>query len=193
MPLSIIRQFNWLDILAIILLIRIGYIAAKTGISVEGFKFLGTTAAVYLALHYYLLLAGFIKKIFSLSQAPIELLELFSLVLLALLGYLALVLVRVLFFRLVKVEVVPNLSRFVGLSLGLIRAALVISLLIFALIVSGNGYFNRSVDKSYLGRKFSVIAPNAYNLMFQSLVSKFNPQEKMNGAALESQEGISKK
>jgi hypothetical protein len=29
--------------------------------------------------------------------------------------------------------------------------------------------------------------------MFQSLVSKFNPQEKMNGAALESQEGISKK
>jgi uncharacterized membrane protein required for colicin V production len=101
--------------------------------------------------------------------------------------------VRVLFFRLVKVEVVPNLSRFVGLSLGLIRAALVISLLIFALIVSGNGYFNRSVDKSYLGRKFSVIAPNAYNLMFQSLVSKFNPQEKMNGAALESQEGISKK
>ena len=54
MVIEFLKGLNWVDVFVVILLIRITYIAVKTGLSVEVFKSLGTVCAVYLALHYYI-------------------------------------------------------------------------------------------------------------------------------------------
>ena len=55
--LSILRQFNWLDILALVIVIPIAYIAFKLGFTAEIFKLPGTLLGLYLAFHYYSLFA----------------------------------------------------------------------------------------------------------------------------------------
>ena len=48
-----LKQINWVDIFAVILLIRVCYISIKTGFLTEIFKLLGTVCAILLACHYY--------------------------------------------------------------------------------------------------------------------------------------------
>ena len=55
--LSILRQFNWLDILALVIVIRIAYIAFKLGFTAENIKLPGTLLGLSFAFHYYSLLA----------------------------------------------------------------------------------------------------------------------------------------
>ncbi len=184
MLLDIIKQFNWLDILLIIILFRMGYISMKTGIPVVFFKLLGTLVAVYLSLHYYTNLSGLLAQRLPVNKEkmPLELLNLLSFIFLAIAGYLILLPPRVVFSRFIKMEATPNLNKWGGLVLGIARGFLLVGLVTFMLVISGSGYLKKSVTNSYLGRRAFYVAPNTYTWLWNKITSKFMTGEKLNEA-----------
>jgi len=185
MQLETIRQFNWVDIFVVILLLRIGYIALKSGLTIELFKLLGIILATYLSLHYYISWAGFMQGLGAMKKIPLEFLSFVSFLTLAVLGYLVFVVLRSLFYRFIKMEAVPNLNKWGGFILGIARGILLVSLIMFILAISPIGYFKNSVNGSYLGKRIIKFSPTTYSLIWNNLASKFMAKEKFNEAVLE--------
>ncbi len=191
--LNIIKQINWIDIFVIILLVRICYIAGEHGLLLESFKFLGTLSAVYLSLHYYKGLSDSIQNSIGLEDPPTHLFNLFSVIILAIIGYGIFALLRKGFSKLVKMEAEAHLNRWGGLVLGIIRGFLFSSLIIFIFVVSDSEYLNKSVISSYSGEYVFKIAPATYSSLWNNFFSKFMPQEKLNEAIPELEKLESKK
>jgi len=131
MLLDILRQFKWLDVVLVILFIRVCYSALKNGFSVELFKFLGTLSAIFLSLHYYTFLSDMIQKRANLNGMPLEFLDFFVFLLLALLGYFIFVALRIFLCRFMKLEAVPVFNKWGGLALGLLRGFFLVGLVSF--------------------------------------------------------------
>ena len=72
MVMSIFKQFNYIDIIILILLFRICYISVKTGIAIEFFKLLGVLSAIYIASHYYTSLSDIIRRHYMPKIIPLE-------------------------------------------------------------------------------------------------------------------------
>ncbi len=192
MLLGIIKQFNWVDILVIIILFRIGYIAIKNGLLWEFFKLLGTILAVYLSLHYYTLLSDMMgQRLPSIKEkAPLEFLDFLSFVVLAIIGYLIFVSLRIVFHRFIKMEAVPNLNKWGGLVLGIGRGFLLAGLITFMLAISSINYLRNSVNDSYSGRQLFKVVPNTYSWLWNNIASKFMTGEKFNKTILEVQKDL---
>ena len=191
MLLDIIKQFNWLDIIVVIILFRICYIAVKSGLLVELFKILGTLLAIYLSLHYYTMLSDFFRNRIAVKSLPLEFLDFLSFTVLAILGYLIFVSLRDLFYHFIKMEAVPQLSKWGGLILGMGRGILLGGLIIFMLMISSVSYLKNSVKDSYSGKRLFKVAPATYSALWDNLMSKFATKEKFNSTILEVQKYIS--
>lgn len=189
--LNIFKQFNWVDILAIILLFRIGYIAIKNGLSVELFKLLGTILAIYLSLHYYTLFSGWLVRA-DAKPATVAFLNLTSFLVLAILGYLVFLLLRVIFYRFIKMEAVPRLNKWGGFVLGILRGFLLTGLIVFMLVASNIDYLKSCVKDSYLGRYLFKVAPKTYACLWNGFASKFMTKEKFNKTVLKLKEDLAK-
>lgn len=189
MVLEALKQFNWVDILAIIILFRICYISLKLGLKAEFFKLLGTVVAIYLSLHYYTtfsdLLVG--RAPFTKERIPLEFMDFLSFASLAVLGYLVFVSLRVLFYRFLKMETVEELNLWGGFILGIVRGLLLIGLIIFMFGISSINYLKNSVINSYSGSYLFKIAPATYELLWKGLASKFMENEKFNQTIIEVQ------
>ncbi len=193
MGLEIARQFNWVDILVIILLLRIGYIAIKNGIAAEFFKLPGIISAIYLSLHYYTALSDWIKSyVFAKQKMPLRFLDFLVCLVLAIIGYLIFVLLRSIFCRFVKMEAVPTLSKWGGLVLGVARGFLLVSLVVFMLAISSISYLKNSVKNSYSGQQLFNVATGTYSWLFNAVASKFIPGEKFNKTIFEDQEDLTR-
>lgn len=191
MILNIIRQFNWVDIFVIILLFRICYIAIKSGFVVELFKSLGTVLAIYLSLHYYTALADLVTRYLSIKESmPLEFLDFIAFIILVIIGYFIFVILRQVFSQLIKTEAAPNLNRWGGLALGIVRGILFSGLIIFILVISCVGYFKGSAQSSYLGKRLFKVAPTTYTKLWNGIASKFMTKEKFNQTILEVQENL---
>jgi len=190
--LQVIRQFNWVDIFVIILLFRICYIAIKNGLVSELFKLSGTILAVYLSLHYYTFLSDIVRQRFITQKLSLEFLDFLCFVFLAVLGYLALVILRQVFSYFIKMEALPLLNKWGGLILGISRGFLLSSLVIFVLFISSITYLKNSVIDSYFGRRLFKIAPTTYGKVWFGFASKFIPQEKYNSTIQEVEQGLKK-
>jgi uncharacterized membrane protein required for colicin V production len=187
MPADILKGLNWLDIFVIIILIRECYIASKTGLPIEIFKFLGTVAAIYIGLHYFTVLSDSLALRFPYfkEQAPLQFLDFLSCAILAIIGYVIFLSLRIAFHRFIKMEAVPDLNRWGGLILGLARGFLTVSLIIFVMLLSTVTYFKKSVAGSYSGKQLFQIAPDTYSWLWNNVTSKFMTSEKFNNAVLE--------
>ena len=184
--LSYLRQLNWVDIFLVILLIRICYIAVKTGFSTEIFKLLGTVYAIFLACHCYSRLSILLSKTIP-PAVKIEpsVLSFFTFLILAFLGYFIFVLIRLLFTILIKIEAVSLLNHWGALILGMIRSCLFVSLLLFMAVLSNNDYFKKSLTDSFLGPKLFKLAPKVYISLWDNLMSRFMDKKAFNKAVFE--------
>lgn len=191
--LNILKQFNWVDIFFVILLIRICYVAIKNGFSVELFKLLGTLSAIYLSLHYYIIFSDYIVGRIGEKFIPLEYLTFLSSIALAILGYLIFMLLRKVFSRFIQMEAVPNLNKWGSLILSMMRSFLCVSLLIFILVIAPGGYFRNSLNNSYSGKRLFKIAPTTYTWLWNSIMSKFRTQEKFNETIFEFQTSLTEK
>jgi uncharacterized membrane protein required for colicin V production len=192
MLLDIVKQFNWLDILLIIILFRITYVAMKMGIPVDFFNLLGTIIAVYLAMHYYTDLSDVLVQRLPVSKEkmPLEFIDFLSFVFLAIVGYFILLSFRFLFSHFIKMETTPNLNKWGGLVLGMARGFLLTSLITFMLVISSSAYLKKSVVNSYLGRRLFNAAPNTYVWLWNKVASKFMTREKLNKTVPEVQKDL---
>ena len=180
-----ITQFNFVDIIIVILSLRICYIAFKMGLPVELFKFFGIIFATYIALHYYTNLSDLLQRWFLPKAMPLEFLDFLIFMILAVGGYLGFVVLRSMLYRFIKLEASPMLSQFGGLILGIVRAFFTAGLLVYILMISSVKYLNDSVKSSYLGNRCYAVAPQTYNRLWDNIVSKFSAKEKLNPTVAE--------
>jgi uncharacterized membrane protein required for colicin V production len=185
--LNTLRQFNWVDIFAVVILLRVCYIAIKGGFLNELFKTLGTVSAIYLSLHYYTGLSDFIREHLPFKNIPLDFLDFIFFIVLAITGYLLFVILRLAILKFINMEPIPKLDKWGGLVLGITRAFLLTSLIIFTLLISTIAYFKKSVVNSYSGEYLSKIAPSVYTGLWDGVASKFMTKEKFNQTVTEVQ------
>ncbi|MDD5108678.1 MAG: CvpA family protein [Candidatus Omnitrophica bacterium] len=191
--IDIIKQFNIVDIIIIILALRICYISFQMGLPIELFKFLGIIFTTYISLHYYTSLSDIARRWFLPKEMPLEFLDFLIFIILALGGYLVFVILRNTFYHFIKLEASPRISQFGGLILGFVRAFFTVGLLVYILIISSVKYLNNSVKHSYLGSKVYMVAPQTYGWLWQGIVSKFSSKEKFNSTVTEVTERFNRK
>ena len=180
MILDLFAKFNFLDFIILIVAFRICYIAAKTGLSFEIFKFLGVIFSIYIALHYYVSLSDLIQRRFFYEVMPVEFMDFLIFILLILIGYLFFVILRNLLSRFIKLDPLSKINQLLGLILGIGRGYLVIGLVSFILVISSVSYLSNSVKHSYLGSRAILILPQEYGWLWNNIFSKFFTQEKYN-------------
>jgi len=185
MILSTLRQFNWVDIFVVVILIRVCWAAIKGGFLAELFKTLGTISAIYLSLHYYIVLSDSIRERISAKNVPLDFLDFVFFIVLAITGYLLFVILRQAVLKFINMEPIPQLNKWGGFGLGVIRAFLLTGLLIFMLLISSISYLQKSVVNSFSGEYFSKIAPGVYGSLWNGVASKFMTKEKFNQTVLE--------
>jgi uncharacterized membrane protein required for colicin V production len=183
--LELSGRLNWVDILVFIVFLRLVFISLRQGLGIEFFKLLATICGAYLALHYYFLLASFLNGRAASKSQPELFLELTAYALLFFLGYLFFWALRFFTFRFLSAEVNSELSKWGGLVFGVLRAFLLSSLILFAILVPKSAYFKESVRYSLSGNYFLKVAPSVYTFIWESIVSKFNSGEEYNSAVRE--------
>ena len=193
MTLGILAKFNFLDFIILIVLFRICYIAAKMGLSIEIFKFIGVIFATYIGLHYYTALSDFIQKSFLPKAMPLEFMDFIVFLGLVIVGYLSFVVLRSILFRFIQLNAHPKINQFGGLILGIGRGFLVIGLLSFTLGISTISYLTSTVKHSYLGSQALVISPRTYDWLWSNIFSKFSAREKFNSTVTEAMDKINHK
>ncbi len=129
--MNIIENLTWLELLSLLVTLRIVFIAVKNGLLCEFFKVSAVFFASFLALQYYPVLREHVRSdLFHLKQ---ELAALFWGLLIFSVVYAAFSFLRNIVLMLFKQEEISRLQRWLSLPLGLVRAMLIISLLIFSL------------------------------------------------------------
>ncbi|MFH0918358.1 MAG: CvpA family protein [Candidatus Omnitrophota bacterium] len=190
---EILSQFNFLDFIVLIIAFRICYIAARMGLSVEIFKLCGTIFSLFISLHYYTTLSDLIRQRFWPKATPLEFMDFVVFLLLVGVGYLSFVGLRSVLYRFVQLNAIPKVNQFAGLILGIGRGFLVIGLLSFALSISSVSYLSGSVKHSYLASQAITIAPQTYNWLWSSILSKFSAHEKFNSTVMEALDKFNRK
>ncbi|MCX5700266.1 MAG: CvpA family protein [Candidatus Omnitrophica bacterium] len=193
MSLNILKQINWLDIFALVLIARVCYVALKTGFPIELFKLLGTLCAVYFSLHYYILLSDLISKYVPVEGIPTGVLYFSVFLILAICGYLIFSLLRNVIYNLIKLEAVSNLNKWGGLILGAGRAILLTSLIIFIMVLSNIEYLKKSVKDSYSGKALYYVSVDTYAWIWSNLASKFASNENYNETIPQEEKGLKNK
>lgn len=180
---EIVRQLNWVDALLIVVFIRIIFIGQSKGLMIEAFKFFGIICSIFISLQYYSVLSEFIN---SHSSIPIDFADFISLI-----GLIVLVLIIFKFTRdgilfLIKISPHPTLEKWGGLFISMIRGFFVASLVILCINLSTIEYFQKSAKSSFSGQYLLSVCPRTYAYLFENLVSKFSPNEKLNSKIFKS-------
>lgn len=179
---DILTVINWVDIILAIAVIRIVYIGFKQGFIVELFKTLGVFLAAIVSLHYYIELSDLIAASSFLSTSFADPL---CFVLLIIVVVIIFKFAREGFNALFKVEPVRAVKTWGGFLLGLARALIFPSLLIYGLLISGVDYIAKSARQSFSANSLMGVAPAIYTSSFEKVISKFFPSEQVNGSVLE--------
>jgi uncharacterized membrane protein required for colicin V production len=160
------------------------YISLSTGIGAEIFKFMGTVAGAFIALHYYTAATKFTAdKVEALM--PAETVEIILFAALFYAGYLFFVFIRMLLKKFITTEVVPTVSRWGGLLVGGFRGIMMISVILYAMLIPQQSYIEKSVKRSFSGIPLVYIAPSSYQWLWDTLLSKFMADEHFNRVVFE--------
>ena len=173
-----LSKFNWIDIVAGALILISSYKGSKKGFIVEAFKLLGVVFAFCVSSHYFSKASDYLVRRFS--GLGVVFLDLLMFIVLAILSYLAIAALRETLGRFFKVEAISALNRWGGLILGLVRGALLVSMLLVVFYLSSVTYLKASVKKSYLGSKLLWTDVRVYESIFNAVVLKFSPGENLN-------------
>jgi len=159
--MDILTKINWVDILIVIIMARISYVALQDGLSHEIFPLIGTVITAAMSMRYYHDLALFIQGI---TGIPIQTLEALAFIVLVIGLGLIFKLARFLVDALLKVTWHPFVEKFGGLISGFLRASIMVSILLMIMSLMPLTYLQYSIkDKSLLGPYFLNIAPEISN------------------------------
>lgn len=159
--MDIIRQLNWIDVLVIILVIRISYVAFQEGLSHEIFPLISGIASIIISLRYYHKLGGFFSNAVPALSKAISNFTGFCLLVIG--TGLVFKLVRIVLDRVIKVQWHPLIERFGGLVFGACRGAITACLVLETMAMAPLPYLQWSIrDRSFSGVYFVRIGPTVY-------------------------------
>jgi uncharacterized membrane protein required for colicin V production len=184
MPLQeTLVKFNWVDIVAVCVIVLSTYKGAKKGFIIEIFKLLAVVLSLSVSLHYFSKASDSLLEYFP--QVGIIFSDLICFAVLAILSYLAVTAAREAIRRFIKTEAVSGLHKWGGLILGLARGALLASMLFISFYFLNVNYLKGSVSRSYIGSRLVSAGIKAYEFTFGGIVSKFVPDESLNKSIYE--------
>lgn len=155
--MNIIAKINWVDILAVIIVLRISYVAMQDGLSREIFPLVSTALTAAVSVHYYRDLALFAQGMINM---PVSILNLLAFLALVIGVGLIFKLVRALVDTLMKVTWHPLVEKAGGLIFGLARASIVVSIVLVIMSITPLPYLQYSMkERSLTGPYFLKIAP----------------------------------
>ena len=165
-------SFNWVDLVAFIIISRIIYIAVKKGFVAEVFKVFATFLSLFFAFHLYMPLSRlFIRYLSFLGK---DLGRLLPFIIIYSLFWLFISYLRKLVMLIFKIEPHALVERWFCLFFGLLRALVFVSIFFFMFYTLNIGYLNRSLDGSvsfYVLRNTSI---KSY-LVMGSVLNKLFP------------------
>lgn len=173
-----ISQFNWIDILIIICVLRMCFIGLKRGLGTEIFKFINICFCTFVAFHFYYSLGEFISS--KLPALPLEAALIFNYAVLIFIITIIFRMLREGFFVFIKTETVSAVSKYSGLIVGFIRGILISGLIIFGLLISTVHYFELSARTSFLGPRILQFQIKTYEAIFNGIVAKIFPDQSLN-------------
>ncbi len=175
-------KFNWVDVLFVTLLIRIGYIGFKKGFLLESIKLLGLLFSVVFSINNYTKLADFLANRSTRLARSVD----------DIVSFLAIFIIGILIFKIVSILVglfighnkdkKPVLvSIVIGLLLGIVRGLVVIGLTYTLFISSPFKYLVVSTKENAFSSKYAQgILPFVYKVGINCY-----PGEKINSPLLE--------
>lgn len=143
-----LKNFNWVDILLILLLLRSAWIGTRIGLTAELFKLTGTVISIVIGLHYYNQIAN---TLINYINIPVWFLHFIIFAIIILLIRAVFKYGVVLFLRVLNIQFILQLERIGGALVGLGRGFLIGGLLLIALLFFPVEYLYHSIyEKSFL-------------------------------------------
>ncbi len=159
--MEILAKANWVDVLIVILMIRISYVAFQDGLSHEIFPLVGSIVVATLTFHYYNRIALSISQ--NIAAIPMAILNLFTFITLALAIGFVCKFIKVVVDKIIKVTWHPLLERFGGLLAGVVKASIIISMVLAVIALTPIPYLQYSIrDRSLTGMYFLSVGPKIY-------------------------------
>jgi len=179
--MEILSRFNWVDVLVIIIVFRVSYVAFQDGLSHEIFPLVGAIGTAVLTLHYYHKIALLISQ--NLVSIPVKIMDFLVFILLIIVIGIIFKLIRVVVDKLIKVTWHPLVEKLGGLFFGVMRASVVASVVLIILALMPIPYLQYSIrDRSLTGMHFLRVAPNIYGK-----VSAFLPTLTVEGTSADNE------
>ena len=177
---DIFTNFNWVDILIIIVIVRIIYTGMKSNILVEFLALLGVVIANFVTLHYYSRFSDFLHdKLFM----PEVVQDFFAFLLIWLTIYVLFKLIINGWTLIIKAQAHPTVDQWGGAILSFANSLFVAGMIFMLFLVSDNSYFQKIAKQSFTGFYLADFSPKAYQYFYDNLVVKFFPNEQLNEKA----------
>lgn len=159
--MHILSKINWVDVLVIILMLRMSYVAFMDGLSHEIFPFFGVIAVFLLSLNYYPALGSSISQ--NLGNMSIRLSNCLAFIaLVTVLGFIV-KFVKLILDKLVKVQWHPVIEKFGGLFVGILKAYIITAMVLTIITLIPLSYLEWSVkERSVTGKYVLMAGPEVY-------------------------------
>jgi uncharacterized membrane protein required for colicin V production len=177
MTADFFARMNYVDILMVFTCGWCIYIGAKQGILSEFCKLLGMFFATFITLHYFLTFARFLKRTLNI---PDELNVLLSFLFLWLVVVVLFNFVREGWGIMLRGEPHPIVNKIGGILLAIPRAMLVCGMMFMLLFISNHEELAKQARTSISAFYFIDLSPGFYRQIFDTLISKGFPRERMN-------------
>lgn len=172
--MEILENFNWVDVLLVLLLIRSIYTGARIGLTAETFNLIGTVSSLVIGFHYYQGLAAVLLQYINILSWSSELISLTAIILLIRLIF---KFATILLLKVLSVQFVSQIERVGGALVSLARGFLIGGLFLIALSLLPFQYLNSSIlEKSSLSCYFINSSVSTYNFLI-SIVPSQKPKE----------------
>lgn len=160
--MELISRLNWIDIFVIIVILRISYISFQDGLSRSVLPLIGAITSAVFGLHYYKNTAFFISN--NVIKLPLPLLNIAVFVGIVFITGIIFKIISFVLDKIFKVTWHPVIEKMGGLVIGILRGAVVSSILLIILALVPVPYFQWSIkDRSLSGMHVINIAPSIYS------------------------------
>lgn len=178
-----ISECNWVDIVAVVIILRMCYVGIKQGFGVEVFKMINLCFCSFIALHFYYSLGEFLHSV--LPPLPTEPAATFSFLLLLIVITLIFRVLRDTFFVFFKKGEANKTSILLGGAIGALRGIGIAGLIAFGLVISQNHYLELSSRTSVLGGRFIKVPVKIYEFVFNKILSNVSADQSFNEKVIE--------
>ncbi len=157
-----ITRFNWVDVVAVILFIRMGYVGYRLGLGSELIKLAGAVVGFFVSFYWYQPLGSFLSNWTFLSK---EWAAAIVMIVLVVVGYLLVTRGLRLMEKLIQVSFQAKVSNVGGLIAGLVRAGFVTSVFLVVCQHLPSDYLSASIEeRSFTGSRMARVAPAVYGV-----------------------------